>query len=447
MIAKVKNVKPTVLIATTTRWIPTARLALALSEAGFTVDAVCASGHPLFKTRGTRQIHKYHGLSPLSSFSAAVGASRPDLIIPGDDLATRQLHQLHQREQSNGEAGAAICAIIERSLGVPENFPAMFARSAFMDLVQETGIVCPRTEVMANSDDLKRFAALAGFPFVLKADGTSGGRGVKIVYSLEEAAGALRVLSAPPTLPRAAKHAVVDMDFTLLRPSLTRRRAVVNAQAFVPGREATSAIACLNGKVLASLHFEVIEKAHKLGHASVLRLVENREMTLAADRIVRRLSLSGIFGLDFMLERGGKAQLIEINPRATQIGHLTLGPGRDLPAALYAAVSGTDLKAAPKVTEKDIIALFPQEWIRDSDSPFLASGYHDVPWQQPQLVQACVLSRRKQSKWYSKRGESKLPDASTAAMISTPANEPQPICDLSPIRLERIPNNIVNGDF
>jgi len=254
------------------------------------------------------------------------------------------------------------------------------------------------------------------------------------------------MLSAPPTLPRALKHAVVDGDLTLLQPSLTRRRAVVNAQAFVPGREATSAIACLNGKVLASLHFEVIEKAHKLGHASVLRLVENREMTLAADRIVRRLSLSGIFGLDFMLEEGGKAHLIEMNPRATQVGHLTLGPGRDLPAALYAAVSGADLKPAPKVTEKDTIALFPQEWIRDSGSPFLASGYHDVPWQEPQLVQACVLNRRKQQKWYSKGAEPKLADTSAVGMLSMPSNEPQAICDLSPIRLERIPNNIVNGD-
>ena len=59
------------------------------------------------------------------------------------------------------------------------------------------------------------------------------------------------------------------------------------------------------------------------------------------------------------------------------------------------------------MTEKDTIALFPQEWIRDSGSPFLASGYHDVPWQEPQLSQACVLSRRKQSKWYANRNRIK----------------------------------------
>jgi hypothetical protein len=34
--------------------------------------------------------------------------------------------------------------------------------------------------------------------------------------------------------------------------------------------------------------------------------------------------------------------------------------------------------------------LFPQEWLRDPSSPYLHSGYHDVPWDQPDLVRACV---------------------------------------------------------
>ena len=98
-------------------------------------------------------------------------------------------------------------------------------------------------------------------------------------------------------------------------------------------------------------------------------------MSAAAEKMVRRLKLSGLHGFDFMLEAStGNARLIEINPRATQVGHLTLGPGRDLPAALYAALSGEDLHPAPKVTENDIIALFPQEWMRDPDSAFLAIG-------------------------------------------------------------------------
>ena len=76
-----------------------------------------------------------------------------------------------------------------------------------------------------------------------------------------------------------------------------------------------------------------------------------------------------------MLEAGtGNAHLIEMNPRATQVGHLTLGAGRDLPGALYAAVSGEPLRETPPVTDKDTIALFPKEWIRDSAKSLLALG-------------------------------------------------------------------------
>jgi biotin carboxylase len=244
--------------------------------------------------------------------------------------------------------------------------------------------------------------ARSGFPTVLKANGTSGGDGVRLVRTLEEAERAFLTLQAPPLLARAVKRALMDQDKTLVWPSLLRRRSVVNAQAFVAGREATSAIACWKGTVLAGLHFEVVNKAEQAGHATVVRLIENPEMSSAAERIVRRLNLSGLHGFDFMLEsETGNAYLIEINPRATQVGHLTFGPGRDLPAALYAAVSGEAVQAARKVTENETITLFPQEWIRDPGSEFLRSGYHDIPWEEPELVRACVRSRRKQSAWYS----------------------------------------------
>ena len=92
-----------------------------------------------------------------------------------------------------------------------------------------------------------------------------------------------------------------------------------------------------------------------------------------------------------MLEaHSGKAHLIEINPRTTQVGHLALGLERDLPAALYAALTGKEIQPAPKITENETIALFPQEWGRDPKSEFLQSAYHDVPWEEPQLIRSCI---------------------------------------------------------
>jgi formate-dependent phosphoribosylglycinamide formyltransferase (GAR transformylase) len=380
---------------------------MALANAGCTVDAVCPPGHPVAKTSAVCQTHTYQGLAPLNSFKAAIIASSPDLIVPGDDLATRHLHDLHRRGRREGNAGAVICALIERSLGPAESFPVVFARSAFIEAAHQSGIRVPNTGVVENTDDLRKQAGRLGFPLVLKANGTSGGDGVKIARTLEEAARTLRSLQAPPLFARAAKRALVDQDATLLWPSLLRRRFVVNAQAFVVGREATSTIFCWNGSLLAALHFEVLNKMHAAGHAAVLRLIEHPEMSVAAEKIVRRLNLSGFYGFDFMLEtHTDNAYLIEVNPRTTQVGHLALGAGRDLPAALYAALCGDIVPETPKVTEKDTIALFPQEWMRDPTSDFLRSGYHDVPWDEPALVSHCISKSQIQRTWYLKQRSS-----------------------------------------
>jgi hypothetical protein len=411
-------VKPTVLIATTSRWFPTARLAMALAHAGCTVDAVCPARHPLRRMRAVRRTHAYRGLMPLQSFARAVAAAQPDFILPGDDLATTHLHQLYDQERQRGEAGRSTCALIERSLGAPEGFPVVYSRTAFIDLARKAGMRAPRTEVIANLNDLRKWVAKVGLPTVLKANGTSGGNGVRVVHTLEEAEHAFRALQSPPLLARAVKRALVDQDKTLVWSSLLRRRSVVNAQEFVAGREATSAVACWQGNVLAGLHFEVIHKRDAAGPSSVLRLIENAEMSAAAEKIAGRLQLCGLHGFDFMLEaHSGNAHLIEINPRATQVGHLALGPGRDLPAALCAALSGEPVHAASKVTESDTIALFPQEWMRDPASEYLTSGYHDVPWEEPELIRACVGKRWKQ----------KLPH---------PKENPAP--SLSPVRLPRL---------
>ncbi len=370
---------------------------MALANAGCMVEAVCPTGHPIGLTSAVRRTHAYRGLAPIESFAAAIAAASPNLIVPSDDVAVGHLHKLYDRERRRGEAGTATCALIERSLGTPASFSVVRKRALFMQLAEEEGVRVPKTEVIATTDDLELCAAQMGFPLVLKSDGSSGGYGVRIVRTYEQAERAFRKLQAPPLLVRAAKRALVNQDTTLVWPSLFRERFVVSAQAAVAGREATSTVACWNGAILASLHFEVLKKHDSTGPSTVLRLIENAEMSFAAEKMVRRLGLSGVIGLDFMLEtQSGDAYLIEINPRATQVGHLALGPGRDLPAALYAAISGNSVRESPKVTASDVIALFPHEWLKNPESQFLQSGYHDVPWQEPQLIRACVGTRRKQ---------------------------------------------------
>jgi hypothetical protein len=267
---------------------------MALAAAGFTVDMVCPRRHPLTKTRVARRIYRFNGLAPLRSLRGAIADAEPDLIVPGDDLTTRHLHRLYEHERRKGKAGSSICALIERSLGAAESFPISYARAAFMELAEQEGILIPTTGVIAGFDDFKDWIIRNGFPAVLKANGTSGGDGVRVVRTLDEAERAFRDLQAPPRFLRAAKHALVDDDLTLISPTVRREKFVVNAQAFVDGKEATSAVACWDGKVLAALHFEVINKASSAGHATVVRLIENSEVSAAAEKVVRRLHLSGV---------------------------------------------------------------------------------------------------------------------------------------------------------
>jgi hypothetical protein len=379
--------QPRILLVTTCRWFATARLAIAFRDVGCHIEVVCPRQHPASKTPAVRKLHTYRGLAPTQSIRTALIASRPDLVVPCDDFATKCLHQVYDDARVSGET--AIESLLERSLGNPAGFATVRSRAATMALARELGVNVPETAVIQSADALTQWTTRYGLPVVLKADGTSGGRGVHVGTSTADALEALQRLGAPPPATRAIKRAVVNRDTNFLLPFLRRSHSVVNAQRFVAGRDANITIACWKGQVLASIPVSVEKTLDPNGPASVVRLVENSEMLEAVTRIVSALRLSGLAGFDFLIdEQTQAAYLIDVNPRATQIGHLSLGPGRDLPAALRAAVTGESVRERPAVTTSDLIAFFPQEWMRDSGSSLLRSAHHDVPWDEPSLLQA-----------------------------------------------------------
>lgn len=394
---------PLALIISTSSSFAPARLAMALAKAGFRVDAVCLPRHSLRTTHVISQSFPYDWLSPIKSIKTAIESAKPDLVLPTDDLAAENLHELQIQENNRGAQGEFICRLIETSVGPFDSFQLAHARTPFLELANAQGVRAPKSMVVKSRGDLEKWAATYGFPMVLKADGTSGGEGVRIVGTLDEAESARRALEAPPLLARAIKRRLFDRDVALFRSSLLRKRRVINVQTFVAGREATTTVVCWKGEVLAGLHCEVVHKQNSSGPATVLRLINNSEMAAAAEKLVRHLQLSGFHGFDFMLETAsGAPYLVEINPRTTQVGHLALGAGRDMPAALFAALTKSQLQISLPVTDRDTIALFPQEWLRNPKSPFLDSaGYHDVPWEEPELVLACLRRRRQQTAWHS----------------------------------------------
>ena len=224
---------------------------------------------------------------------------------------------------------------------------------------------------------------------MLKADGTTGGGGVRIAHTLEEARGYFSDLRRSIGLMRLIKRLTVDRNLILERQwwyDVRRIRPAVVAQSFIRGSPANCAVVCWKGEVLAGVGCEAVSTETSIGPATVVRLVDNAEMMGAARKIARRLSLSGFFGLDFVIEEGtGAAYLIEMNPRCTPPCHLRLGIGRDMIGALSAQLTGKPLSEPVSITQNNLIAYFPQALLRNSE--FLSSSYHDVPEGEPELIQ------------------------------------------------------------
>jgi hypothetical protein len=133
---------------------------------------------------------------------------------------------------------------------------------------------------------------------------------------------------------------------------------------------------------------EALHTRDAVGSSTIVRTIDHPEIAHTSKQLIRQLGLSGFYGLDFILEDGtGYAHLIEMNARATPISHLALGPGRDLVAALNAKLHGNPHPAAQSVTAKSVIALFPDALLLAPDSKYLSDSYHDVPWEEPDLVQ------------------------------------------------------------
>ncbi|MDE2133224.1 MAG: ATP-grasp domain-containing protein [Alphaproteobacteria bacterium] len=368
-----------ILLATTVKWPSAAYLAGAFAAFGCFVEAVFPRGHVLGVSRHLGRAHIYHPLRPHSSFVAAITASSPDLVIPCDDRAVLRLLSIQA-------AAPELSALLAESLGKIESYPLMMARGRASAIAQAEGISTPLTATAADESELARALEFVGLPAVLKADGSWGGDGVAVARTQEEAGRIFHRLAGPPSRPRSLARAVLRQDLHFLHEALAPKAAAVEVQQFIAGGPATSAFVCRDGKVLASIHMDVVESRGPTGPASLIRQTDCSRMDEAVRRIARRFALNGLHGLDFVRDQRGVPHLIEINPRATQICHLALGAGHDLPSALLG------LPPRPITVDKPLIALFPQAWLQGRLAPDARAAYLDVPWNDPAVLAALAAA-------------------------------------------------------
>lgn len=392
-----------VLLTATLRWPIAARLAMAFSELGCRVEALCPRGHPVTHTRAATRVHEHDALRPLRALRAALLEAVPDLVIPCDDAAAVQLQQLHARCSSAEPADRALRALIERSLGAPDACALATSRGPLLALAGELGIRVPHTTAATTPQALDAWLSRHALPAVIKIDGSWGGLGVAITHSRDASHLAFAQMSARPSLRRGLARALLERDLAPLRSALRHEAPAVTLQDHVDGHPANRAVACWRGEVLAGTSVQALRTQQATGPATVVQVIDNAEMDEAVKRLVQRLGLSGLWGVDFVIEAAtGAAFLIEVNPRATPITHLALGPGHDLPAALLAALGLPEARSPREALGQDVIAMFPGEWQRDPASEHLHRAHHDIPWSEPALVRDGLMRPWAERGWVAR---------------------------------------------
>ncbi len=358
--------------------------ARALCAAGFEVAVHSPSFHLLTKIRG---IQRAGAPTVLSSTESAIRHSmrqwRPDVVVPCDDTAVRALHRIHRTAPECSE-------VIARSLGDPSYFPKVGSRVRFLAAMANSQARVPEWVVLHQHEDVAGSVQFSRFPQVLKREGSGGGAGVRIVCNEGAARTGYAELTRKPSALRRLQTHAMEMLFGVVHDARFAGPKAVIAQRYVHGQAANRSVFCWKGQVLAGINVEVVHSYTETTPATVVKRIDHVEMDIASAAAVRLMKISGFCGFDFVLEQGTRrAWLLEMNPRLTSISHLPFGEGSDLIAAMAATCSRSTPKVRPRLMQ-DNVALFPHEVGRDPHSLRSLSAYHDVPWDDLELVSACL---------------------------------------------------------
>jgi len=379
-----------VLLAHSMLWPNIARLAMGFRKAGFSVDAIAPAAHPIHLINSRGRNFTYQPKSAYRALRDAIYASRPDIIVPCDDRVVSHLHRLYEEASVAGDDRPDkhwLAALVAKSLGSARSFPIVRSRSLLSILGELPDVHVPNTAPIDSLALLRDWVQRNGLPAVLKLDGSSGGRDVILIRKPTDIVPGFIHIRLRRSALRHLKS-LLDGD---PEPFFTARQFAperVSAQSYIYGKIANCAIACWGGDVLASVAVEVIQSRGAFGLATVVRRVPGEAMLATARSVARHLQLSGLFGFDFVIDHvTNRPQLIEINPRATQINHLPGHDGSNMFSALFAALCNQPVISSTERMKAEDVALFPQEWQRDPSSAWLSKAYHDVPRDLPELLQ------------------------------------------------------------
>lgn len=394
------------IFATDRTWISLARVPKILQEAGFEVAVLCPPDSYLAHTRYVNQRFLLETRDPgpklLQALIQAVEAWQPVLVIPGDDPTVQFLQQVVRitRAGKLTTVPDRVLQAIESSLCHPDYYDAATNKSVTQQVAIQLGVRVPGQQQIEQSQDALDFAQTHGYPVVVKKAFSYAGHGVRIceteaqlVETLHQFLPQLNHQRSPETrtgLKTRLRRALIKNPLAIAEPTPD---LALSIQQYIRGTAAMYCFLAKAGKLLggyAALK-KVVHPA-PTGPSSIVQFIDHPEMATVATILAAQFEYTGFGSFEFIVEEGtGDAYFLECNPRPTTIVHLGDLVGNNLCKVLYDSLRG-ELPTAPILAPNTdlMVAMFPKEWQRDPNSQFLRSLYHDVPWDDPELIAAYI---------------------------------------------------------
>ncbi len=380
------------LFALEERWVSPTRLPKILRAAGFEV-AVAA-------TRRTRLnqsafINERFAIEqPLSCsrwLLKQIERWRPDIVIPADEKALRMLRFLAAGHCWVAGRRTKARTLIDCSLGAARFRHAWGRREEVQQIARACGVRVPPSAPVATLDDAMIFVGRHGYPAVVKSDDTYAGGAVRICrdeLQLRRAVEAL--LMRPPSKPARGERIRRMLD-RALGEFVDEKSLRLSIQGFVSGIPVHRCFVAYRGQVWAGVT-AIKEQVFPpvTGPSTVVRLTDIPEIALAVETFAAHVGYSGVGSMDFMLDEDGKPYAVEFNPRPAPLFRVGIHAGIDLAAALHDAFSGGTPAAPAPLASELVIPLFPEELMRDPTGAAFLECDLDVPFDEPQLMQALI---------------------------------------------------------
>ena len=377
---------PVLLVSAATRSYGTARTPRALAKAGFEVTLLTPRNALAEASRFvTRVAYLPDSATPLEwihAVAATVRAISPRQVIPCDDVSFRLLAMLalSPPPQMQPALQAELAGLVHASLGNPDYFEASVDATLLYAAAAQAGVRVPGHAVIGSPEEAHAYAERAGYPVVVKRPHAAAGDGARIVADAPALTVAVSEMGAP------------QRDG--FEPDATRRLMI---QRYIDGVLCYQDVAAWQGRYLAGYAADRLE-AHggPLGFGTVVRVHDSPALRDFSAQLVEAFGMTGLFACEYMLEKStGLPYLLEISRRISPGTHFGGVMNVDLCAALHAAMLGiaSPTRGRPDPGEERIFVQFPGEWLRNPQSPWLRRYPVDVPWDDPELLDAMLALR------------------------------------------------------